>query len=118
MSPTEVKKRLHAGAVQILTGSQQTRVDALVNAGLCLCLSSLKDERVKACEVLRGSDYSQIEGNKQQLIDHIGKALYASKIISYTQGFMMLREAAKEFNWKLNYGGIALMWKGGCIIRR
>ena len=46
------------------------------------------------------------------------QALYASKIISYAQGFMLFREAAKQFNWKLNYGGIALMWRGGCIIRR
>ena len=46
------------------------------------------------------------------------QALYASKIISYAQGFMLLREAAKEFVWSLNYGGIALMWRGGCIIRR
>ena len=46
------------------------------------------------------------------------KALYASKIVSYAQGFMLLREAAKQYNWQLNYGGIALMWRGGCIIRR
>ena len=46
------------------------------------------------------------------------QALYASKIVSYTQGFMLMREAAKQFNWSLNYGGIALMWRGGCIIRR
>ena len=46
------------------------------------------------------------------------QALYASKIVSYAQGFMLLREAAKQFGWKLNYGGIALMWRGGCIIRR
>ena len=46
------------------------------------------------------------------------QALYASKIVSYAQGFMLLREAAKQYNWTLNYGGIALMWRGGCIIRR
>ena len=56
-------------------------------------------------------------GDKTQFIEDIRKALYASKIVSYAQGFMLLREAAKVFNWKLNYGGIALMWRGGCIIR-
>merc|ERR1712223_1072354 len=61
------------------------------------CLSSLKAEREKASSIL--------------------KALYASKIVSYAQGFMLLRQAAKEFGWNLNYGGIALMWRGGCIIR-
>jgi len=50
-------------------------------------------------------------------VEHIRKALYASKIVSYAQGFMLLREAANVFNWNLNYGGIALMWRGGCIIR-
>lgn len=52
------------------------------------------------------------------LFQSIEQALYASKIVSYAQGFMLMREAAKEFNWTLNYGGIALMWRGGCIIRR
>jgi len=56
-------------------------------------------------------------GNVDEFIGHIEKALYASKIVSYAQGFMILREAAKVYNWNLNYGGIALMWRGGCIIR-
>ena len=56
-------------------------------------------------------------GNKSDFIEKIRKALYASKIVSYAQGFMLLREAAENYNWKLNYGGIALMWRGGCIIR-
>merc|ERR1711923_555363 len=55
--------------------------------------------------------------DKAAFIEDIRKALYASKIVSYAQGFMLLREAAKNFKWKLNYGGIALMWRGGCIIR-
>ncbi len=62
---------------------------------------------------------SEIE--PKALFDAFGlfqQALYASKIVSYAQGFMLMREAAKEFNWTLNYGGIALMWRGGCIIRR
>ncbi|KAK2711586.1 6-phosphogluconate dehydrogenase, decarboxylating-like isoform X1 [Artemia franciscana] len=80
------------------------------------CLSSLKDERVSACKLLDGPT-SKFEGDKEEFVEHIRKALYASKIVSYAQGFMLLREAAKVFNWNLNYGGIALMWRGGCIIR-
>ena len=82
------------------------------------CLSSLKDERVEASKHLPGPSNSSYKGNKQEFVEHIRKALYASKIVSYAQGFMLMREAAKVYNWKLNYGGIALMWRGGCIIRR
>ena len=56
-------------------------------------------------------------GKKQAFLNDLEKALYASKIISYTQGFVLLQEAAKEYKWNLNYGGIALLWRGGCIIR-
>ena len=81
------------------------------------CLSSIKSERVKASAVLKGPETTTYSGNKKEFIEDIRKALYASKIVSYAQGFMLLREAAKVFGWKLNYGGIALMWRGGCIIR-
>jgi len=81
------------------------------------CLSSLKSERVEASKHLHGPKTKTISEDKTQFIDHIKQALYASKIVSYAQGFMLMREAAKQFNWKLNYGGIALMWRGGCIIR-
>lgn len=80
-------------------------------------LSALKDERVKASQVLVGPKQELKVANKKEFIEHISKALYASKIVSYAQGFMLLRQAAKQFNWSLNYGGIALMWRGGCIIR-
>ncbi|KAL4717564.1 hypothetical protein ACJJTC_000713 [Scirpophaga incertulas] len=80
------------------------------------CLSALKEERVKASKVLPGAS-AQFSGNKKVFLDHLRKALYASKLISYAQGFMLLREAAKVHNWNLNYGSIALMWRGGCIIR-
>ncbi|OQV22621.1 6-phosphogluconate dehydrogenase, decarboxylating [Hypsibius exemplaris] len=80
------------------------------------CLSSLKDERVNASKHLTGPKL-KFTGDKQKFIDQISQALYASKIISYAQGFMLFREAAKQLNWKLNNGGIALMWRGGCIIR-
>ncbi len=61
--------------------------------------------------------FLRYSGDKKEFIEHIRKALYASKIVSYAQGFMLLREAAGEHKWDLNYGGIALMWRGGCIIR-
>lgn len=80
------------------------------------CLSALKNERVEASNILEGPVLN-FEGDKKKFLEHLGKALYGSKIISYAQGFMLLREAAKIHNWNLNYGGIALMWRGGCIIR-
>jgi len=82
------------------------------------CLSAIKDERVRASKALPKIPITKkFEGDKQQLIDDLEQALYASKIISYAQGFMLMRGAAKEYGWKLNFGGIALMWRGGCIIR-
>ncbi|XP_001600933.1 6-phosphogluconate dehydrogenase, decarboxylating [Nasonia vitripennis] len=80
------------------------------------CLSALKTERIEASSVLLGPN-TKYQADKKQFLEHLRKALYASKIISYAQGFMLLREAAKIHNWNLNYGGIALMWRGGCIIR-
>lgn len=80
------------------------------------CLSSLKDERVAASKQIPGPS-SKFSGDKKAFVDDIKKALYASKIVSYTQGFMLMRETAKELGWKLNMGAIALMWRGGCIIR-
>lgn len=81
------------------------------------CLSSIKDEREKASTILKGPENTKYEGDKAEFVEAIRQALYASKIVSYAQGFMLLREAAKQFGWNLNYGGIALMWRGGCIIR-
>lgn len=81
------------------------------------CLSALKDERVVASKHLKGSNNAVTVSDRQQFLNHIKNALYCAKMVSYTQGFMLMREAAKEFNWNLNYGGIALMWRGGCIIR-
>lgn len=79
-------------------------------------LSALKEERVRAAAILKGPK-SKFSGEKQAIIKEIHDALYASKIISYTQGYMLLRTAAEEFGWDLDFGGIALMWRGGCIIR-
>jgi 6-phosphogluconate dehydrogenase len=79
-------------------------------------ISALKDERVIAAKKLKGPK-PKISGDRAKLVEAIRQALYASKIISYTQGYMLMRAAAKEYNWNLSYGGIAMMWRGGCIIR-
>merc|ERR1712180_88421 len=94
-----------------------TPVTLIGEAVFARCLSSLKDERVEASRSLSGPQAVKFSGDKAAFLEDIRKALYASKIISYAQGFMLLRQAAKEFGWNLNYGGIALMWRGGCIIR-
>ncbi len=80
------------------------------------CLSALKEERVAASKVLEGR-VKAFDGDKKAFLDDMRQALYASKIVSYAQGYQLMREAAKEYGWHLNYGGIALMWRGGCIIR-
>jgi 6-phosphogluconate dehydrogenase len=80
------------------------------------CVSAMKDQRVEASKVFTRSN-TAFAGDRQQWVNDIRKALYASKIISYTQGYMLMRAAAKNYSWNLNYGGIALMWRGGCIIR-
>ncbi len=81
------------------------------------CLSALKDERVKASGILRGPKSAPKVGDRAKFIEDVRRALFCSKIISYAQGYMLLRAAAKEYGWNLNMGGIALMWRGGCIIR-
>jgi len=81
------------------------------------CLSSLKNERVRASKVIAGPLKEAFRGDKKQFIDDLEQALYASKIMSYAQGFMLMRETAAALNWNLNYAGIARMWRGGCIIK-
>ncbi len=80
------------------------------------CLSALKDERLKAAKAIKIRK-KQFKGDREKLLNDLQQALYASKIISYAQGYQLMRAAAAEYNWNLNYGGIALMWRGGCIIR-
>jgi 6-phosphogluconate dehydrogenase len=80
------------------------------------CLSALKEERVEASKVLVGPQPS-FHADRKMFLEDIRNALYASKIVSYAQGYTLMREAAKEYGWKLNYGAIALLWRGGCIIR-
>ena len=81
------------------------------------CLSALKEERVEASKILEGPASKAAVGDRDAFIEDVRRALYCSKIISYAQGYMLLRAAAKENGWNLNMGGIALMWRGGCIIR-
>jgi 6-phosphogluconate dehydrogenase len=80
------------------------------------CLSAMKVERVTASKVLKGPA-PKFTGDRKAFLDDLEKALYASKIVSYAQGFSLMKEAASEFRWNLDYGGIALLWRGGCIIR-
>ncbi len=80
------------------------------------CLSAVKDERVQASKILHGPKPS-FNGDKIKFISDLKDALYAAKIVSYAQGYSLMRAAAEEYKWELNYGGIALMWRGGCIIR-
>ncbi|MBO0701187.1 MAG: decarboxylating NADP(+)-dependent phosphogluconate dehydrogenase [Zavarzinella sp.] len=81
------------------------------------CVSALKEDRVAASKVLKAVGTANYFGDKKAFVDAIRDALYASKIVSYAQGYMLMRAAATQYKWDLNYGGIALMWRGGCIIR-
>jgi 6-phosphogluconate dehydrogenase len=85
-------------------------------AVLARCLSAIKEERVAASNVLKGPK-SKFTGDKNGFINDLRQALYAAKIVSYAQGYQLMRAAAQEYKWNLNYGGIALIWRGGCIIR-
>lgn len=80
------------------------------------CLSAQKSERVEASKILKGPE-PEFTGDKVEFVEDLRQALYASKMVSYAQGYVLMREAAQEYGWDLNYGGIALMWRGGCIIR-
>lgn len=80
-------------------------------------LSAMKEERVRASKVLKGPQSGKYEGDKQEFIELIRKALYLSKIISYAQGFSQYKQASAEYNWNLNFGEIAMIFRGGCIIR-
>lgn len=80
------------------------------------CLSAAKEERVAASKILTGPT-AKFTGDRKAFLEDMRRALYASKIVSYAQGYSLMRAAAKEYGWNLNYGGIALMWRGGCIIR-
>jgi 6-phosphogluconate dehydrogenase len=80
------------------------------------CLSAIKDERLAASKILNGPR-TRFEGNKTSFVNDLEAALYASKIVSYAQGYQLMRACAAEYKWNLNFGGIAMIWRGGCIIR-
>src|SRR5438876_6022160 len=96
-------------------------ITLIAEAVYARCVSALKDERLKAARKLKGPRPTLAQARKpeakKQFTNDIRDALYASKIVSYAQGYMLMRAAAAEYTWNLNYGGIALMWRGGCIIR-
>lgn len=96
---------------------QGVAVTLIAEAVFARTLSSMKEERERAHTVIPDPETPKFTGSKQECLDGIRDALYASKIVSYAQGYMLFREAAKNYKWNLNYGGIALMWRGGCIIR-
>ena len=91
-------------------------VTLITEAVYARCISALKEQRQAAADKLTGP-VPKFEGDKQIFIEQIRQALYASKMVSYAQGYMLMKSAAEENGWDLNYGGIALMWRGGCIIR-
>jgi 6-phosphogluconate dehydrogenase len=91
-------------------------ISLIAEAVYSRCVSAMKEERVAAAKKLKGPKPT-IKGDHKEFIEAVRQALYASKIVSYAQGYMLMRAAAAEYKWNLNYGGIALMWRGGCIIR-
>ncbi len=81
------------------------------------CLSAAKNDRVAASTILKGPAIKPFKGDREAFLADLGAALYAAKVVSYAQGFLLMKEAAKEYGWTLDFGSIALMWRGGCIIR-
>jgi len=102
-----------AGITALELGQPLTLIGEAVFAR---CLSALKEERVAASQKLRGPR-AAFRGDREKFVEDVRQGLYASKICSYAQGYQLLRAAAAEYGWQLNYGGIAMMWRGGCIIR-
>src|SRR5436853_3242974 len=97
---------------------QQSVVISTINAAVeARVISSRKDERVAASKILPQPKPKKFEGDRKQLVDAVRNALYASKIVSYAQGMELLGAASKQYNWNLNFGDIATIWRGGCIIR-
>jgi 6-phosphogluconate dehydrogenase len=91
-------------------------VSLISEAVYARCISAFKDQRLKASQILHGPETKRPD-DVDAYTDKLKQALYAAKIVSYTQGYMLMRAAAEEYGWNLNYGGVALMWRGGCIIR-
>ena len=91
-------------------------LSTITEAVFARCISAVKEERTAASKVLTGPEVN-FAGSKEEFIQNIHDALYASKICSYAQGFTLMREAGKEYNWDLDFGKISMIWRGGCIIR-
>ncbi|MBQ2104393.1 MAG: decarboxylating NADP(+)-dependent phosphogluconate dehydrogenase [Bacteroidales bacterium] len=108
-------------------GTGKWTAEAALDAGVPLTLiaesvfarslSALKEERVVASKILQGPSPKAFTGDRKAFLEDLRRALFAAKVISYAQGYALMKAAAKEYGWDLNYGGIALMWRGGCIIR-
>ena len=108
-------------------GTGKWTAEAALDAGVPLTLiaesvfarslSALKEERVAASKILQGPSPKAFTGDRKAFLEDLRRALFAAKVISYAQGYALMKAAAKEYGWDLNYGGIALMWRGGCIIR-
>lgn len=94
-----------------------TPAPTVAEAVFARCLSAVKEERIAAEKILSGPEKVEFTGDKAEMVEAIRQALYASKICSYAQGFQLMREAQKEYNWTLNFGEIAQIFRGGCIIR-
>jgi len=94
-----------------------TPAPTVAEAVFARCLSAVKDERVAAEKILKGPEAAAFTGDKAEMVEAIRQALYASKICSYAQGFQLMAYAQKEYNWSLNFGEIAQIFRGGCIIR-
>ena len=94
-----------------------TPAAAISEAVFARCLSALKDQRVAASSVLNGPSPAPYEGDKQELVDAVRDALYCTKVCAYAQGFQLMADAQKEYDWDLDFGTIASVWRGGCIIR-
>ncbi len=96
---------------------QGTPLTLIGEAVFARCLSARKEERVEASAILEGPSGKRFEGDRKVFLEDLRKALFAAKVVSYAQGYSLMRSAAGQYGWNLNYGGIALMWRGGCIIR-
>ena len=113
----DVASQKGTGKWTAITALQEgTPLTLIGEAVFARCLSAIKEQRVAASEVLPGPQ-AEFTGDRQQFIRDLEQAVYAAKIISYTQGYMLMQDAARSYNWNLNYGAVALMWREGCIIR-
>jgi 6-phosphogluconate dehydrogenase len=92
-------------------------VSLIAEAVFARCLSAQKDERVRAAAILEGPEEEDYKGDKKALVEAVRDALFASKLVSYAQGFVLMKAASDEHKWNINFGSVALMWRGGCIIR-